>query len=526
MNRKQICVLVGATLLASSSAVAREFYVNGAGSAGTQNGSRDFPFRTIQAAVAAADDGDEVRVAQGTYNENVRIEDKDIQLLGGFNASWQRAATAVNTELTGLGDNAAINIIESDAVVDGFRIAKGTGSVEELPFTLRGGGIYIRGGSPTISNNLIEDNELRGGNLAAEESTGGGIYVTNAVRATIRNNVIRNNEAGRGAGIAVNVGVVIIEDNTIENNVGVGDHGGGLFITAQQATITRNIIRGNEIGRELGYGWGGGLIVAGVGSEAELSLNTVYENFAASFGSGEFIDEGAVAEIHHELIYNNRSSAGCEAVSAIYVDGGAEGGSSATIDHCTVVNNMCENSTRGNGLQVEGDSTVTVSNSIFWGNAGDDFQVIDTSTLVVTYTCSEEGYAGTGNISSNPRFRDEAASDFRLAANSPCIDAADPAAPFDKEPADNGGRADLGRFGNTANVLSTPDDGGNENENRNANDNAAGNANSNDNRNGNDNGTPDDGTDGPIAAAACPMTAMLLMSLSLVGVCRTRRTKV
>jgi hypothetical protein len=427
------------------------------GNGGT--GTQQSPFNTVQAAIDAAGNGDTVRVAGGTYVQNLRIESKNITLEGGYSASWVRDVASNTTTLSGAGGNAVINIITADATVDGFRITGGTGSTEQLPYGYHGGGIYCRDGSPTISNNTIENNDIRTEDPPADTNFGGGIYLTNVPNATILNNVIRGNYAGRGAGISINGQAALIQGNTIENNVSVGDHGGGMFITVVNARITQNVIRGNEIGRALGYGWGGGLIVANTGNSAELSFNIVSGNYAAGYGAGEFIDEGAVANIHHELIYGNISKDGCEAVSAIAVDGGSDGGSRATISFCTVADNVCATVTRGNGLQVEGQSTVTVANSIFWNNGGDDFAVDATSTLTVTYTDSQESFAGTGNLSSDPRFVDAAARDYHLAAGSPAIDAADSAAPFASEPAPNGGRADMGRYGNASNDSGPVDPG-------------------------------------------------------------------
>lgn len=469
MKRGRFFKMMGALVFAIAPvARAADFYVNGGSTSGTEDGSQQNPFRTVQAAIDAAAEGDVIRVAGGTYVENLRIQGKGLALEGGYAGDWVRDIPGNTTTLSGAGGNAVINIIEADALIDGFRITGGTGSTEELPNSYHGGGIYSRDGSPTISNNTIEDNDIRN-NVPPDANyhLGGGVHVTNAATATITNNVVRGNYAGRGAGISVvNVLVALIQSNTIEDNVAIGDHGGGMFIAALSATVTQNIIRLNEVGRDLGYGWGGGLIVVNEGNAAAISFNEVYENYAAAYGAGIFIDEGAEAVIEHELIYGNVSRDGCEAVSAISVDGGygADGvtlvGSQATINHCTVVGNVCANSTRGNGLQVEGLSTVNVTNSIFWNNGGDDFAVDGTSTLSVTFTDSQEGFAGTGNISADPLFVDEAANDFRLGAGSPCIDAADPDAPFDNEPAPNGGRADMGKFGNASDEPSTGGGGG------------------------------------------------------------------
>jgi hypothetical protein len=441
---------LAAALLLSTAVVApaAEFYVSAGNATGTELGTQRSPFRTVQAGIDAAADGDTVRVAAGTYVENLRIESKALVLEGAYSSAWARDLDSNLTTLSGAGGDAVITLIAADATVDGFRITRGTGSVEELPYGYHGGGIYSRDGSPTLLNNIIECNDILRDDQPSDYNFGGGVYVTNAARATILGNVVRGNSAGRGGGISVSGQEALIEGNTIENNVAIGDHGGGLFIAVVSATVTQNLIRRNEVGRDLGYGWGGGLIVVNAGNSAELSFNVVSENYAAAYGAGEFVDEGAEADIHHELIVGNVSKDGCETVSAIAVDGGDGVGSRATIAHCTIAGNICANPTRGNGLQVEGQSVVTVINSIFWNNGEDEFTVDDTSTLNVSYTSSFEALPGTGNISADPLFLDEPEYDYRLAAGSPCIDAGDPASAYGDEPGDNGGRADMGRYGN------------------------------------------------------------------------------
>lgn len=548
MKRRCWPTLAGALMLvAVAPAESAELYVDAGNATGVELGTQQSPYRTVQAAIDAAAAGDEIRVAAGTYVGNLRIQGKAIALLGGYSTSWVRDLSQNTTTLSGAGGNAVVNLIEADATVDGFRITGGTGSTEELPYGYHGGGIYSRDGSPTISNNVIENNDVRTGEPPFDYFFGGGVHVTNAASATIVNNVVRGNYAGRGAGVSVvDSQAALIQGNTIENNVAVGDHGGGLFVAVTNARVTQNVVRGNEVGRELGYGWGGGLLVVGQGNSAELSFNTLYGNFAAAYGAAEFIDEGASADIHHELIYRNVSKDGCEAVSAIAVDGGEGVGSQATIRHCTVVNNVCQNSFRGNGLQVEGHSVVTVSNSIFWNNGGDDFAVFDTSSLSVSYTCSQEMTAGTGNISEDPTFVDEAGNDYRLAAGSPCIDAADPASPFENEPAPNGGRADMGRYGNasfTPSQQSPPSgdsgDGSDDGDDVDADsdDDGTGGDDLDDGHSGDDGDLDDGGTDDestsdaeadPSAAPdeflpgalACPAASAMLLSISLIG---TRR---
>ncbi len=74
----------------------------------------------------------------------------------------------------------------------------------------------------------------------------------------------------------------------------------------------------------------------------------------------------------------------------------------------------------------------TITNTILWGNEGDEIYVEDGSPSF-RYCDIEGGWAGEGNIDVDPLFRDADNGDFHLMStecgdrhNSPCIDAGDP----------------------------------------------------------------------------------------------------
>jgi len=465
-----------------------DLFVDDDNTTGTEDGSAQYPYNSVQEAINAASSSDVIAVAAGTYAQNIRVQTKTVHLYGGYvggNASDYasgaggsfsvRDPAANTTHLQGDGQDSVVTLIDAGAsTVDGFRVTGGTRSLEP-EYGYVGGGIYAQGGAPTISHNIIENNDTRAAAPPAEETIGGGIF-SEGSDISILDNLIRNNTSGRGGGIGIDGGVVVIRDNTVQGNMGVSDHGGGIYIAAPNVEISHNRIVGNEVGRALGYGWGGGIVIFGAGSAATLAYNLITDNYAPSIGSGVFIDDGAQAVLDHELIYANQ----CTQTGGVgvYVDGLGDLGSQVSVIHSTVASHNCPTALGGNGVFVERNSDVIVKNSIFWGNGGDDFWVDATSQLAATYTLSEEGTSGAGNFSANPLFADAANHDYHLrstggrwdpAANggsgawvvdgqhSPAIDAGDPASVYASEPSPNGGRANMGVYGNTVEASkSTP----------------------------------------------------------------------
>lgn len=452
----------------------------------TQNGSTHYPFVSVQAAVNTATSGDSIRVAQGAYGP-IAFTNKSLVLegayQGGTSADYaegrggeftQRDYTQYVTRLSAPTTSipvVAMHFDASDCILDGFTLS---GGMHGVLITDWPGSTNI-----LIANSIIENN-----GFPDETSSllGTGIRIEGA-RVTVEHCTIRNNQGGRGAAIMTPGDGVsnVIRNCRIENNIGYSDHGGGLYLFGEVAVVS-NVISGNRTGGDgvtgLGYGWGGGIIVVDDGSRAVIAHNLIMNNHAPSHSGGVFIDEGAEAWMDHNLVVFNTSSGNYGA--GIATDGPNR--STLYMSHNTVAGNT-GGSQGGNGLFIEADSDVVVSNGIFWANQdggdGPDFFVNDpeVSSLRVAYTLSQQPTNAPGCFSADPLFADASNLDFHVrstggrwnpalnggaggwtndAINSPAIDVGDPASPYGNETSPNGARVNLGRYGNTPEASKTP----------------------------------------------------------------------
>ncbi len=114
----------------------------------------------------------------------------------------------------------------------------------------------------------------------------------------------------------------------------------------------------------------------------------------------------------------------------------------ATIFNCTVVDNADEGLRRGGG-------TVTVYNSILWGH---DIDVVGSVSLAWSNVGSHSGATLTNSISADPLFIAPGEDNYRLADESPCINAGlNQDWMFDATDLDGnrrimGGRVDMGAY--------------------------------------------------------------------------------
>jgi len=146
---------------------------------------------------------------------------------------------------------------------------------------------------------------------------------------------------------------------------------------------------------------------------------TISDNSASYFGGGVRLDGGNAA-LKNCLITRN--------ISTNSRAGGVLLGGGCAVNNCTVVSNWAK--TAGGGIYFGSSAgSGTANNCIVWGNIGspssnNDIGVNSGFIADINYSCVNSTQfigLGQGNIYANPLFVDTNTANYRLAANSPCI---------------------------------------------------------------------------------------------------------
>jgi hypothetical protein len=350
---------------------------------------KEYP--SIQDALNAANEGDTVLVADGTYkgmgNKNLTFKGKSITLKSENGPE--------NCIIDCEGEGRGLSFGSDDGPnteVSGFTITNGYAS--------NGGGIHICNSSSTVSNCLITNNTATGFN-------GGGIYADGSeCDCRITNCTIANNKAynyGGGLFSEATGGMVTVTHCTITNNV-AHIFGGGIYCDYKSdanfvdCTISDNIAV---------YGGGG---IYYYYAYVHFNRCLIQRNKAVNAGSWG-------GGIHFE---SYRDYGDTNTFTNCIVTGNAAGYgggfyllfASPIITNCTVIGNLAYSD--GGGVTFCEDSSPNIWNSIFWENTPDELYVYS-GAPEIHYTNIEGGYSGTGNIDSDPLFVGNG--DYHLTSN-------------------------------------------------------------------------------------------------------------
>ncbi len=274
-------------------------------------------YPTIQEAIDAAEDGDEIIVDVGVYRENLDFRGKNITLRS---TDPDDLEIVDSTIIDGTNSGAVVSFRSGEneeAVLNGFTITRGGGllisggsspviknnNIEDNSAEV-GAGIAIFDSSPTILNNTITNNNgFWGGGLHIEESSplvegnyihrnradfGSGVVIySNSSPAMINNTISENSADQLGGGMAIaGKSVPSLEGNIILDNS--AERGGGLYIEDSEPVVENNTISGNQAAR------GGGLFLANSLSTALMIIgNEVADNIAVFAGGGLYMENSS-----------------------------------------------------------------------------------------------------------------------------------------------------------------------------------------------------------------------------------------
>jgi uncharacterized repeat protein (TIGR01451 family) len=385
-------------------------------------------YATVQAAVDAANAGDVIKVAAGTYGgvnnygglSQVVYISKTVIIRGGYiTTNWSTFDPVANPTILNAGRAGRVIYITGaiSPTIEGLRITRGdaTGLGGGVPdWRDAGGGIYVVTATAAISGNQIYSN-LASSASDSPDGEGGGVFLFHS-DALVVNNEISDNTAGRGGGaltadgmgggLCAEGGVPRVLSNRIVQNTGVvggllfaSGSGGGLAFIESQPQVMANQILENTAGGD--FGTGGGVYLAAC-SAFTLTNNVIADNQAEYSGSG--VEIGSMSGVPsrglllHNTIARNQNQEGIRV---------AGGGSVVTAANTILVAHVT-------GINVSFESTATLTATLWgngaWANGADWGDVGDIFT-------------GTINIWGDPSFLNPDGGDYHIAVSSDAIDA-------------------------------------------------------------------------------------------------------
>lgn len=307
---------------------------------------------------------------------SVSVHGDSIQVAAG---TYSESFTIPGTNLNLIGAGAATTII------NGF-IQTNTGFVLTMSgFTVQNGGLSIFQMACNLNDCIFRNN-----------STGVSLQTGSFVNI---NNCAFNNNTGPGISTGSNP--------SINTCTFTGNGNCGIYLTSGSPTITNCTFTSNSSGP---FDGGGGIRN---GSGTSRITNCLFMNNNGNGNGGGIYNTFNNAIVTNCLFIGNSGG-------AIVSQGG-----SPTITNCTFSGNSGAPS--GTGGIFSFSSNPTLTNCILWGNIGWDI-FNQGGTATVNYSDIQSGFGGTGNFAADPLFVNPGGGNYRLQANSPCIDSGNNAA--------------------------------------------------------------------------------------------------
>ena len=401
-------------------------------------------YATIQDAIDAAVDGNDIAVRPGTYtgtgNRDISFGGKAVTVRS-MDPDNPAIVTATVIDCQGSTADRHRGFVfdsgeERDSVLDGLTITNGY-------TTSQGGGVLCIESSPTLKNCVFKNN--------TSDFVGGGMFTTAVSNPKLVNCTFTNNTAecaGGGFGIFSEwypEAKAKLVNCTFKNNVAA--YGGGICygelyeLTLLGCTFSENSAHyGGAIG-PFACLWSGYSANDKSDYASSYLPGTTITTTECLFTMNTAVHWGGAI---YNIFWDNFILTNCEFSHNSAGDLGGAMCNSYTgpglfkLSNCSFVGNSAAD---GSALACRYYGNLQIDNCILWNDGSEIYNIDpDSYEITVTYSCirdedtnDENIYPGTGNIDDYPLFADPNGPDkifgtqddnFRLLPGSPCIDAA------------------------------------------------------------------------------------------------------
>ena len=277
-------------------------------------------YTSINAAIAAASDGDVIQLSAATYTEGAEIDTlgKAITLLGavdetGLPVSVLDGGNAHRVLACRTGETTS-TVLENLVAQNGSAAKDG------------GGGMLVSGSSPTIRNCTFQFNSILGGVGAGMVVMGGDPMLTECTFGG--NRIDPTVPPTYGGGLAVTSGSPTLQQCNLAGNTAAA--GGGLFVAggtvvATECGFNENVASNSYLG-DFEYGDGGNIL-----NEGDLTLNDCSVNEGTALSGGGIYHAGSLLSVTGGSIEGNTAF---DEGGGVLADTGG-----ATLTGCTVAGN-------------------------------------------------------------------------------------------------------------------------------------------------------------------------------------------
>lgn len=350
---------------------------------------------SLRDAIATAQSGDTIKFSAALANQKITLTGGSLTINGKtltIDASGAAGLTVSGNNTTRVFD---IQGTTPNVTLKNFTIADGKATPIDTSDYGHGGGIRTGMGATLTLDGMTFKNNYAAG------TGGGAVYAGYKSTNTVINSTFESNstagkqldgkvgERGGGAIAVHSESSLTVNGSTFNNNTGT--NGGAINSLLSTLTVTNSTFTNNDSspGGQFGpdtRGYGGAIYTDGAHPGIADSITIKNSRFDGNKGAGEggalflyaYGDKQDSALVENSTIINNTV---VKDTRNLALGGGIRmgGGGSFTLTNTTVANNTAN--TQGGGLWA-GDTSVTMTNSTFYGNRAEGTQGLGGAMLI------------------------------------------------------------------------------------------------------------------------------------------------